>query len=287
MRAPRNERIATVLGGINVTVAGTGPAMACWPSLLMTGDMWRAQTAYFGDRYQVILIDPPGHGGSEKLTRHFTIEECSVCLAQVLDGLAIEECVLVGSSWGGMVDGVFAARYPERTRAAVLMNCTASPAPLRQRIEFFGLTSALRALGTVPEMLVDHAVAAFVGPTTERDRRDAVEFIRSAVRRVDARSVRWAIESVVTRRRDQRPLMGAITCPVLVLAAEEDRTFPVAETRAMAEAIPGSRFQVLSAAGHLAAVEAPEAINSAVDNFLVSLARHPFTTTTDIATQRR
>lgn len=273
MRAPRSERIATVLGGINVTVAGAGPAMACWPSLLMTGDMWRAQAAHFGDRYQVILIDLPGHGGSEKLTRPFTMEECAVCLAQILDGLAVEECVLLGNSWGGMMGGVFAARYPERIHAAVLMNCTASPAPLRQRIEFLGLASVLRALGTVPEMLVDRAVTAFVGPTTERDKRDAVEFIRSAVRRVDARSVRWAIESVVIRRRDHRPLMGAITRPVLILAGEEDRTFPVAETRAMAEAIPGSRFQVLSAAGHLAAVEAPEAVNSAADDFLTSLAR--------------
>jgi 3-oxoadipate enol-lactonase len=193
------------------------------------------------------------------------MEECAACLVQILDEIAVKGCVLLGNSWGGMMGGVFAAKYPDRVRAAVLMNCTTSPAPLRQRLEFFALTSVLRTTGRVPETLVDRAVAAFVGPTTERDRRGVVEFIRSAVRRVDARSVRWAVESVVSRRRDQRALMGAITSPVLVLAGQEDRTFPVAETRAMAKAIPGARFQVLPRVGHLAAVEAPKIVSDAVD----------------------
>src|SRR5258706_16076257 len=37
----RKQRIATLLGEINVHLVGNGPAMACWPSLLMTGQMWR------------------------------------------------------------------------------------------------------------------------------------------------------------------------------------------------------------------------------------------------------
>jgi 3-oxoadipate enol-lactonase len=59
--------------------------------------------------------------------------------------------------------------------------------------------------------------------------------------------------------------MGAITCPVLVVAGQEDWTFSAAETRAMAEAIPGAQFQALPRVGHLAAVEACEAVNDAVD----------------------
>jgi 3-oxoadipate enol-lactonase len=52
------------------------------------------------------------------------------------------------------------------------------------------------------------------------------------------------------------------------VAGEEDRTFPVAETHAMAEAIPGSQFIVLPNVGHLAALEAPEKVNAAIDKFL-------------------
>lgn len=71
MLPTRSERIATVLGGIHVTVTGAGPAMVCWPSLLMTGEMWQAQAAHFAARYQVVLVDPLGQGGSDKLTRHY------------------------------------------------------------------------------------------------------------------------------------------------------------------------------------------------------------------------
>jgi pimeloyl-ACP methyl ester carboxylesterase len=122
----RKQRIATLLGEINVHVVGNGPAMVCWPSLLMTGQMWRGQVDHFASNHQMVLIDSPGHGESDPLNRHFTLEECALCLSQILDQLEIEDCVLVGNSWGGMMGGVFVALYPSRTRAAVLMNCTAS-----------------------------------------------------------------------------------------------------------------------------------------------------------------
>jgi pimeloyl-ACP methyl ester carboxylesterase len=62
--------------------------------------------------------------------------------------------------------------------------------------------------------------------------------------------------------------LGAIRKPVLVVAGKEDRTFPVAETRVMAEAIPGSLFKVLPEVGHLAALESPQAVNATIDEFL-------------------
>jgi 3-oxoadipate enol-lactonase len=263
-----SRRIPTLLGTLAVRAGGDGPAMVFWPSLLMTGAMWRAQSDHFGTDRTVVLIDPPGHGESGPLARHFTLEECALALTQVLDALGLEDCVLVGNSWGGMMGGVFAALYPQRTRAAVLMNCTASPPGLAQRIEYAALTSVVRAAGKVPAPLVGRAVKAFAGKTTERTKPNVVAEIRASVAAADARSVVWAIESVVARRTDRRPLLRDVRRPTLVIAGEEDRTFPVAETRAMAAAIPGSTFVVLPKVGHLAALEAPDTVNGAIDAFL-------------------
>jgi 3-oxoadipate enol-lactonase len=264
----RKQRIATLLGEINVHLVGNGPAMVCWPSLLMTGQMWRGQVEHFASSNKMVLIDSPGHGESDPLNRHFTLEECALCLSQILDQLEIEDCVLVGNSWGGMMGGVFVALYPRRTRAAVLMNCTASVAGERQKTEFLLMTSIMRQQGTISKPVVDQAVNAFAGATTERTRPKVVEFIRSTVAAARADSVCWAIDSVVPRRTEHRALLGTIRKPVLVMTGEEDRTFPVAETRAMAEAIPGSLFRVLPRVGHLAALEAPQAVNAAIDEFL-------------------
>ncbi len=263
--------IATVLGQIHVHMVGSGPAMVCWPSLLMNGLMWDGQAQHFQSTHRMILIDSPGHGQSQPLSSRFTLEQCAVCLRQILDELAIEQCVLIGNSWGGMMGGVFAAMYPQRTRAAILMNCTGSAAGIGQKIEFFAMATLLRHLTQVPAPFVDRAVKAFAGPTTERDKPDVVAFIRDTVAGVAPRSVSWAIESVVPRRADQRQLLGAVQVPVLVVAGDEDRTFPVAETQAMAAAIPGARFVVLDAVGHLAALEAPQRVNTQIERFLAGL----------------
>jgi len=263
--------VPTVLGKINVRTIGLGPAMVCWPSLLMSGAMWRGQVDRFGPAHRMVLIDPPGHGGSEPLQRTFTLVECAVCLAQVLDDLAIDACILMGNSWGGMMGGVFAALYPRRTRAAVLMNCTASAPGVRQRLEFYALASLLRRLTSVPQPLINRAVKAFAGETTERTKPDVIGFIQATVSALNARSVSWAVESVVPRRVDHHDLLQAIRSPVLVMTGEEDRTFPVSETRTMADAIPGAQFIVLSKVGHLAALEAPEQVNSEIESFLATV----------------
>jgi 3-oxoadipate enol-lactonase len=135
-------------------------------------------------------------------------------------------------------------------------------------MEFLLMTSILRRRGTVPKSVVNRAVNAFAGATSERTKPEVVEFIRSTVAAARADSVCWAIDSVVPYRAEHRALLGAIRKPVLVVAGEEDRTFPVAETRAMAEAIPGSLFKVLPRVGHLAALEAPQPVNATIDEFL-------------------
>jgi 3-oxoadipate enol-lactonase len=264
----RKQRIATLLGEINVHVVGNGPAMVCWPSLLMTGQMWRGQVDHFASGHRIVLIDPPGHGESDPLNRRFTLEECALCLTQILDQLEIEDCVLLGNSWGGMMGGVFVALYPSRARAAVLMNCTASVAGWRQKMEFLLMTSMLRRRRTVPKSIVSRAVKAFAGATSERTKPEVVEYIRSTVAAARADSVCWAVDSIVPYRAEHRALLAAIRKPVLVVAGEEDRTFPVAETRAMAEAIPGGLFKVLPKVGHLAALEAPQPVNATIDEFL-------------------
>jgi len=95
--------------------------------------------------------------------------------------------------------GVFAALYPNRTRAAVLMNCTASVADEAQKKEFLQMSSVLREQHTVPKAVVDLAINAFAGATTERTRPEVAEFIRSTVAAARADSVCWA-NSIVSFR---------------------------------------------------------------------------------------
>jgi 3-oxoadipate enol-lactonase len=267
---PTLDRVTvdTALGRIALQTGGDGDAILFWPSLLMSGDMWSAQAEHFAARHRVVLIDPPGHGQSQPLTKTFTFDECARTVVDVLDGLGIDRAHFVGNSWGGMIGGTFAATHPDRVGKAVLMNCTASAAGGRQKLEYGFLLRVAGWLGGFRPPLTRSALKAFLGPTTFRDRPDVVAFVRDAVQAVDIDSGAWAVRSVVPRRPDQRALLGRVTTPVLVVAGVEDATFPNSETKTMADAIPGSSFVILDGVAHLAALENPTLVNQLVEDFL-------------------
>ena len=260
--------VDTALGRLGVQTRGSGEAMMFWPSLLMTGDMWAAQADHFADRCRVILVDPPGHGRSEKLTAMFDFADCARCVVDILDALGEQRTHFVGNSWGGMIGGTFAATYPDRIDHAVLMNCTASPAGTRQRLEYGLLLRMAKLLGGVRPPLTRSVLKAFLGPTTFSSRPDVVAYVRDTVQAVDIASVSWAVSSVVPARPDQRSLFANISTPVLVVAGAEDATFPLTETIAMAQAIPDAAVAVLEGVAHLAGLENPPLVNNLIEGFV-------------------
>ncbi|OBA89480.1 alpha/beta hydrolase [Mycobacteriaceae bacterium 1482268.1] len=264
----QDVRVDTALGTVRVQVRGSGEALMFWPSLLMTGDMWAAQAKYFGDRCRVILVDPPGHGQSQKLTAAFDFADCARCITEILDALGEQRAHFVGNSWGGMIGGTFAATYPDRVGRAVLMNCTASPAGTRQKIEYGFLLRVAKLLGGVRPPLTRSVLKAFLGPTTFTTRPDVVTFVRDTVQAVDIGSASWAVKSVVPGRPDQRSLFANISTPVLVIAGAEDATFPLPETIEMAQAIPHAAVAVLEGVAHLAGLENPPLINTLIEQFV-------------------
>jgi 3-oxoadipate enol-lactonase len=264
----REQTVDTVLGTVRVQVGGTGEPIVFWPSLLMTGDMWHGVADHLAARSQVVLVDPPGQGGSQHLTQMFSFNDCARCIADILDGLGIDRAHFVGNSWGGMIGGTFAAVYPERIGRAVLMNCTAGPASVRQRLQFALLLRLAKWRGEIGPLLMRSVLKAFLGPTTLRERPDVVAHVRSTVKSVDIQSVSWAVKSVVPARPDQRALFAGITTPVLVVAGAEDVTFPPRDAIAMADAIPNSSIRVLDRVAHLAGLEDPALVSTLVDDFV-------------------
>jgi 3-oxoadipate enol-lactonase len=264
----REQTVDTVLGRVRVQVGGTGAPIVFWPSLLMTGDMWHGVADGLIARSQVVLVDPPGQGGSQPLTSMFSFGDCARCVADILDGLGLDRANFVGNSWGGMIGGTFAASYPDRIGRAVLMNCTAGTAGLRQRAQFAILLRLAKWQGEIGPVLTRQVLKAFLGPTTFRERPDVVAHVRSTVKSVDIPSVSWAVKSVVPARPDQRALFAGITAPVLVVAGAEDITFPPREAIAMAAAIPNSSIRVLDGVAHLAGLENPTLVSALVDEFL-------------------
>jgi 3-oxoadipate enol-lactonase len=222
--AVTDKLIPTSLGLINVREGGRadGPAMVYWPSLMMDGTMWRHQYEHFAPTHRVVLIDSPGHGKSDALRKIIDLKDCADALVEILDALAIDKCVLVGNSWGGMLAGVFPAYHPERTAAAIGINCTASLPTTFESIWATALATYLSLHAKMPPLAARAARAAFAGPTAEAANPEFVKFI-DFVLRDDPKSVAWALRSILTGRKDEHRRLATIrNIPVLIIAGEED-----------------------------------------------------------------
>jgi 3-oxoadipate enol-lactonase len=265
--------IPTSLGMINVREGGRpdGPAMVCWPSLMMDGTMWQYQYEHFAPTHRVVLIDGPGHGKSEALRKIIDLKDCSDALVEILDELAIDRCILVGNSWGGMLAGVFPSYYPERTLAAIGVNCTASLPTAFESVWATALSGFLSLHSKMPALGARMARNAFAGDTADETNPEFIQFT-NFVLQDDPKSVAWALRSILIGRKDEHRRMNTIRdIPVLIIAGEEDRQFPVHVVRKMADAIQGSTFRVLIHSGHLAARETPDEVNAEIDAFLATL----------------
>jgi len=263
--------IATGLGTLQVHVSGSGAPILLMPSLLTDHTLYDAQVAHLSARYTTIAVDPPGQGRSEPLRSAFTFADSARAYIDVLDALGLPWAHLVGNSWVAMIGGTMSATFPDRVGCAVLLNGTASEGPRWDRLQL-ALAARMTRLAARPLFVRSTVVPRFLGKTTRRRRPDLVAGLVTMIKRNDARSASFAVESIVVRRPDQHALFGHIAVPTLVVAGREDASFPVAEVRRMAEAIPGSELVVLDRIGHLAAYEAPDTVNALIDDFLD---RHP------------
>ena len=173
--------------------------------------------------------------------------------------------ILVGHSMGGLLAQTLLRRGPRAYRAAVL-SCT-SPAFGDRSGEFQKKFVADRLgpldAGRTMAELAPAMVASVTGPAPDPvGRQLAIETIAAT----SERSYRAAVHCLV--HFDERANLACITVPVLCLAGEHDRLAPPAMMERMAARIPGARYVCLKGVGHLPNIEAAQAFDGAVLDFL-------------------
>ena len=69
-------------------------------------------------------------------------------------------------------------------------------------------------------------------------------------------------------RMDLRPALPAVAVPTLVISGSEDPSTPPDRQRAIADAIPGARYEIVGPAAHFAVIEQAEAVNRLIRGHL-------------------
>lgn len=165
---------------------------------------------------------------------------------------------------GGYVAWEFWRRHRERLGRLILCDTRASsdsPEAARQRH-----ATAERVLREGTRFLADEMVPKlFSGESLKRD--GIVEATTSVIRSTAPESIAAALRGMAGRS-DFRSELNEIRAPSLVICGVDDGITPSAEMREMASALRDARFVSIPAAGHLAPLENPTAVNDAILDFL-------------------
>lgn len=106
-------------------VGETGPLVVLVHGWSCDGSFWRYQAEALKDGAQLLVVDLPGHGRSDRPEGVAYTHDLFVrALAAVLDDAEAPQAALVGHSAGGSVARHFARRHPQRLRALGLLDPT-------------------------------------------------------------------------------------------------------------------------------------------------------------------
>jgi len=214
--------------------------------------------------YQPVALDLPGYGTREPVDT-MSFETIAADVESTLAQSGLDKPVLVGHSMGGMVVQTMLRRKPDDYVAAVL-SCTSpafgNPAGDFQKKFVADRLAPLEAGRTMADIAPD-AAAGLMGPNA--DPAGKALFIEQYALTPES-TYRAAVQSLVTF--DERANLPAIKVPVLCLAAEHDRNAPPPVLEKMAAKIPGARYVCLPGLGHMPNLEAPQAFDATIFNFL-------------------
>jgi class 3 adenylate cyclase/dienelactone hydrolase len=190
---------------------------------------------------RLILYDKPGTGLSDPIPYLPAIEERVDDMRLLLDRVGSERAVIFGVSEGGPAAALFAATYPERTRALAIYGSYAV-APVAESEE------ARRKMDDILEHWGDgNRMAEFFVPSaTALQRRFIATFARAAASPSMARAVSNVVFTI-----DVSAALPLIQVPTLVMHRDEDRAIPVERGRSLADGIAGARFVELRGIDHV------------------------------------
>ncbi|MGR3434090.1 MAG: alpha/beta fold hydrolase, partial [Shimia sp.] len=202
--------------------------------------------------------DMRGHGASDVPPPPYRMGQLVSDAEAVLDGLGLRDVLFVGLSLGGMVGQGLAVKRLDLVRAMVLANTgakIATPAIWEARAE------AIRQSGM--GAVVDQVLERWFSPGFRRG-ADLAPWRRMVL---DMAPDGYRGGCAAIAGTDFYTPTAGLRLPVLGIAGGEDASTPVDLVRETVGLIPGARTELLRGAGHVSAVEQPEAFAALVAQF--------------------
>lgn len=256
--------LPTRLGRLHARIAGAGPTVVAWPSMFVDGHTFdRMIPALTRDR-RLVVVDGPGLGLSDPLTRRSTIAEAAEAAIEVIAALDAGPVDWIGNAFGGHV-GLKLAQREGALRSLVAVSAPTEPIDdaLRRQIRLLlPIVRAFGARGPIPgavrkAMLTDDSAA----------RPEIRAVLDASLARPTRRSLALAIGSFILDRADVTGELARIRVPSLFVASDDRGDWSPEAARAAAARTPFARAVTIPAARTLIPLEQPDRLAATVAEF--------------------
>jgi pimeloyl-ACP methyl ester carboxylesterase len=271
MAATEPRTFTRVIDGVELhwSVRGTGSNIVVLHGLSDSERSWWPVMAELGRRHRVFGLDLPGCGLSGRPDASYTIDWQARLVAAWLDQLGIDECDVIGHSYGGGLAMWLLLYRAQKIRRLALVASGGLGRAVAPELRLAALPFVVERLGQaymgkVTELLFNGRAL------TAEDRARLLSFNTSpGTARAFARTVRDVINWRGQKRHFMDRARDAQALPAIALFwGDRDRIIPIAHAETLCSSIRGCTLHRFAGAGHFLHWERPEALAQALLDYL-------------------
>jgi pimeloyl-ACP methyl ester carboxylesterase len=261
----REQTIAVWDGGVHMRVlsAGVGPAL-----VFLHGPWGLVWDSFLDDLARSFTVYAPEHPGTtpdahDDIYRLDGLWDLILCHDELLTALKIEEALVVGHSFGGMVACELAAAYPQRVRRLALIDPIGFWRDTDPIVNWVKLSPA-ELPGYIFRNPAVEAAQRMFGPSEPPDAAIAARVRLMWAMGATSKFI-WPIPDKGLKKRIHR-----VSAPTLVVWGADDRLVPSVYADEFSKRLASARVHIITGAGHAPHLEHPAAVAGLVRDFLTA-----------------
>lgn len=248
--------------------AGAGVPIIFVPGMTEFKEAFVFQFRGLQDSYRVISYDARR---GLKRSIDYTLDLLVNDLRKFLEVLKLDDAVICGHSFGGLIAMQFALRYPQRTNALILVSSFAAAPQVPQERLLAWISSAghpfHKSLGAAFKVHMARLLGRKTsGTLAMQDEVAAVKTIARQAAKVSRTTINQRLR--IIQKTNLRPALPQILAPTLVVAGAKDKSFFLSSAQELHEAIPNASLEVIEGGAHFCFLTRHDQFHAAVDEFL-------------------
>ncbi len=221
---------------------------------------WLNQYAQLKEKYNIAMIDLPGHGRSGG-SGESHIKDYGVWISKLLEPLGLNRPILVGHSLGAAIALQCAIDHPEKITGIVCLG-----GGMKMPVNPFMLEFLKTNPSEIPAEIID-LICKFSLAKENRARLSTV--LQKNVSQSKVNILYGDLSAC-----DELNLTGEaekITVPALIICGAEDKMTPPDLSRELAAKIQKSNLEIIAGAGHMVMIEKPMEFNNVLEKFAMTV----------------